>query len=778
MSLSSLLDAPVPGAVVTRRNLAPRLAGLSLLVALTLPSPLLPGQPTAAAGSRRQDSQAERDARGRPAEITEADRRFRFAATRTPTPPVIDGDLGDAVWERAERLDRFVQATPDEGEPISEPTEVRVLYDDDAVYIAARNHDSQPERIVTTVLRRDQAHGDNDAFMVTLDTYHDHRNGFYFETNAEGAKFDAQIIGEGGSGPGGSAGFNPDWDAVWEARSRIVEDGWTVEMAIPFWSLRYEADRTGAWGVNFRRTIRRKSETAYWAPVPRQYDGTRLSMSGLMTGMDEIGRARNLQFKPYLIGAVNQEPAGPVVDGRFEHDSDALGDIGLDVKWGPTPNLTLDVTANPDFSQVEADDEQINLTRFPLFFPEKREFFLENAGLFQFGSGGGPRSTRVVGFHSRRIGISEDNQEVPLYGGARLTGKVGAWSLGLVSMQSQDTVGLPSSNYAVVRLRRDLGNRSNVGVLVTNRQADADDYNRELGVDGRWAIDDQTTVDAWWMRTRTPGLEGEEWAGRGGLDWGTPEWQVQGSATQIGDHFNPELGFVDRTGIRTWDGSVHWTPYFPEVGWLRNLSPHVNAVYTTDTDSRLLSRFVHLDWDLFLRRGDKLSVAHNRTFEQLDLPFEIAPGVVVPPGAYHNDEIHLELVSDASRPVSASLNLTDGTFWSGERREIRLDSGFRAGARFSAEVSWARNDVELPQGAFVTDLVRTRLGLDLSTRLSLAGLIQYNSSTEQLLTNLRLNFIHTPGADLFVVYNERRLPEDSALLDRAVIVKVTHLLRF
>jgi len=477
--------------------------------------------------------------------------------------------------------------------------------------------------------------------------------------------------------------------------------------------------------------------------------------------------------------ADHAEP-GHLMERLLAAETRNLGQYGFGVK-GFTLSMietALDVTGNPDFSQVEADDEQINLTRFPLFFPEKREFFLENAGLFQFGSGGGPGGARVVGFHSRRIGISEDNQEVPLFGGARLTGKMGPWSLGFLSMQSQETLGLPSNNYSVARVRRDLGSRSNVGVLVTNRQADADDYNRELGVDGRWAIDDQTTVDAWWMQTTTPGREGQDWAGRTGVDWGTPSWQVRGSVMQVGDAFNPEMGFVSRTDIRVWDTSVNWTPLFPEVGWLRNLGPHVNFIYTTDTESRLLSRFLHLDWDVFLRRGDKLSVAHNRTFEQLDFPFEISPGVIVPPGAYHNDEINLELQSDASRPVSGSFNLTDGTFWSGERQEVRVEGGFRAGARFSMDLSWARNDVELPEGDFVTDLVRTRLGLDFSTRLSLAGLIQYNSRTDQVLTNLRFNFIHTPGADLFVVYNERRLPDDSQLIDRAVIVKFTHLLRF
>jgi hypothetical protein len=430
----------------------------------------------------------------------------------------------------------------------------------------------------------------------------------------------------------------------------------------------------------------------------------------------------------------------------------------------------------------------VNLTRFSLFFPEKRDFFLENAGFFDFGGGGGGGrlggGSQVVGFHSRTIGIGSNNEEIPLYGGGRLTGKIGAWSVGALVMQSEATGsgelldGQPSNNYVVGRLSRDLGERSRAGVLFTNRQAGADDYNREIGVDGRWGINDETTVDAWLMKTETPGLEGQDWAGSARFDWSSPLWQVRGSYLDIGDNFNPEMGFVTRKGIRAIDPSLFWTPYFPDSPYVRNLSPHVNFRYTTDQEGTLLSRYLHLDWDAYLRHGDKVSVAHNRRYELLEVPFEIVEGVIIPVGRYEWSETNLELQSDAGRPIDGSFNYTKGGFWSGDRTEYRASAGWRPGPRVSLSLAWTRNDVDLPEGAFTTDLGSLRVGLDVTTEMSLGGLVQYNSQSDQVFANIRFRYIYVPGSDLFVVYNERRVAERSDLIDRAVILKVTRMLRF
>jgi len=721
---------------------------------------------------------------------TESDRLFNFAATRVDEAPQIDGVLNDAVWSRAVVLTQFIQAEPDEGQPVTERTEVRVLYDDEAIYIAVTNYDREPDRIIANVLRRDESHRNNDSFMVTLDTYHDHRNGFLFETNALGARYDAQIVGEGSGGPAtfGNRSLNAYWDAVWQSRGRITDDGWVVEIAIPFWELRFNVDEQD-WGINFRRRIRRKTEDAYWAPVPRQFDETRLSLSGMVDDL-QLARPRNLQVTPYVIGGVNRflpDVVSPAEAG-LNYANDYLADVGGDVKWSVSPNMTLDLTLNTDFSQVEADDEQVNLTRFSLFFPEKRDFFLENAGFFDFGGGrGGGRlggGSQVVGFHSRTIGIGPSNEEIPLYGGGRLTGKVGPWSVGTLVMQSEatdpllDDLGVLSNNYIVGRLSRDLGERSRAGVLFTNRQASRDDYNRELGFDGRWGINEQTTVDAWVMKTETPGLEGDDWAGAVRFDWGSPLFQVGGSYLDIDDNFNPEMGFVTRTGIRAVDPSFHWTPFFPNSKYFRNMSPHANYRYTADQENKKLSEYIHLDWDAFLKHGDKVSMAYNHRYELLEFPFEISEGVIIPPGIYRWGETNLELQSDAQRPVDGSFNYTKGGFWSGDKTEIRVAVGWRPGPRVNLRLGWTRNDVVLPEGAFVTDLGSLRADFDFTTEMSIRSLFQYNSQSDQVFANVRFRYIYVPGSDLYVVYNERRVAERSDLIDRALIIKATHMFRF
>lgn len=760
------------------------LIGLSLLAA---PATVL---------ARQQAENEQRDDATNPAAaapagaVTEADRRFNFAATRIEQPPQIDGVLDEAVWQRAVVLTEFVQAEPDEGRPATERTEVRVLYDADAIYIAAINYDREPQRIIANVLRRDESHRNNDSFTVTLDTYHDHRNGFLFETNPNGARYDAQIVGEGGAtfGNFGSQSLNTDWDAVWQARGRVTEEGWVVEIAIPFWELRFNVAQQD-WGINFRRRIRRKTEEAYWAPVQRQFDATRLSASGMVQDL-QLVRPRNIQVKPYAIGGVNHgiDDTLAAPGGGPAYANDWVADAGGDVKWSVSPNMTLDLTLNTDFSQVEADDEQINLTRFSLFFPEKRDFFLENAGFFDFGGGGGGGrlggGAQVVGFHSRNIGIGPGNEEIPLYGGGRLTGKTGPWSVGTLVMQSESIISeangaeVPSNNYIVGRLSRDLGQRSRAGVLFTNRQASGNDYNREIGVDGRWGLNDQTTVDAWLMKTDTPGLEGEDWAGSVRLDWSTPVWQVRASYLDIDEHFNPEMGFVTRTGIRVAEPSLHWTPYFPSSRWVRNLSPHINYRYTTDQEGEKISEYAHLDWDAFLKQGDKVSVAHNRYYELLELPFEISNGVVIPVGIYEWSETNLELQSDAGRPVDGSFNFTKGGFWSGDKTEIRVRAGWRPGPGVNLSLGWTRNDVELREGSFTTDLGNLRADFDFTTEMSIRSLFQYNSQSDQVLANVRFRYIYLPGSDLYVVYNERRVAERADLIDRAVIVKTTYLFRF
>jgi len=711
--------------------------------------------------------------------ITDADREHQVLAVRASAPPDIDGLIDDAVWAEATPLAAFLQSQPDEGAEPTERTEVRLLYDTEAIYISARMWDSKPDAAVSTVLRRDESHDNNDAFAVTLDTYHDHRNGYFFETNALGARFDAQIIGEGGTSRRGfGATFNADWDAVWRSAGHVHDDGWSVEIAIPFWVLRFDRSNMEAWGINFRRTLKRNAELDFWAPIPRQFNATRLSLSGMLVGMESVARPRNLQIKPFVLGDIGQVPVGPEETPYSIHSTRSSADLGGDIKWIMTPNLTFDGTVNTDFAQVEADDVRVNLTRFALFFPEKREFFLENAGLFQFGSSSGRMGPRVIGFHSRNIGIFEGS-EVPILAGARLTGKAGGWNIGVLDMQtdSVDGLGVSSENHGVLRVRRELGSRSNIGMLFTNQQASGSKYNRSLGFDGRLAVGG-ATLDGWWMNTDTPEVaEGSESAGAVKFEWANSEFSTMASVMDVGESFDPGLGFVNRVGLRSYDSNVMWTPFFPDSPVVRNLAPHVTLAYVTDRQNRLLTRREHYDFDLFLRRGDKLSIENNRRYELLDQPFEIVPGVIIPAGEYQFDAIKLEAESDKSRPLWGLIWLDIGDFWDGKQKTWRFQAGWRAGARFSTMLSLDRNDIKLPAGDFVADIWRARISYDFNTRLFLSGLLQYDNISNRFLSNVRLNFIHTPGADLFVVYNERRLTQDPTLIDRSIIVKFTQLFR-
>src|SRR5688572_24824221 len=413
-------------------------------------------------------------------------------ATRATEAPTLDGDvLGDPAWAHATPITGFTQEQPNEGQPVSERTEVRVLFTNDTLYIGAVMYDSDPSGIIISDSRRDSALDDTDSFQMIVDTYRDRQNGFVFGTNPAGIEYDGQVTneGEGGGGQGGGqrqsggsgAGFNVNWDAAWQVRTKMGEHGWSAEFAIPFRTLRYPAGASQTWGLNFQRNIRRKNERAYWATIPRQYNLYRLSLAGALTGL-ETPAVRNLKIAPFALGTLLQSGTRPV-------DADVDRDAGVDVKYSVTPSLVLDATVNTDFAQVEIDDQQVNLDRFDLFFPEKRPFFLENSGFFTVGNPG-----EVDLFFSRRIGIGPDGEAIPILGGGRLSGKAGKYNIGLLNMQTDDYDDrLPGSNFAVVRVSRDLPNRSSVGALFTNRDgtgrlAGRDDVNRTYAVDGKVGI--------------------------------------------------------------------------------------------------------------------------------------------------------------------------------------------------------------------------------------------------------------------------------------------------
>jgi len=706
-------------------------------------------------------------------------------AVRVTTPPMLDGNVtDDPVWAQAPAATAFRQTTPEEGAPASERTEVRFVYSDTTLYVGVVAFDRTPGDIIVADSRRDSSLNDTDSILVIFDTYYDRQNGFVFGTNPAGIQYDGQVSNEGGggAGPGGGGqqggsggGFNINWDGNWEVRTQTTDVGWTAEFAIPFRTLRYPLRESQIWGLNLQRNIRRRNETSYWAPLPRQYGLHRVSLAGQIHGL-EIPTQRNLQITPYLLGQARQQ--GDELSG-----TNRLGEWGGDLKYGITPSMTLDLTYNTDFAQVEVDEQQVNLDRFSLFFPEKRPFFLENAGLFAVGS---PREAEV--FFSRRIGIASDLQPIPIIGGARLSGQIGSTRIGLLNIQTEDVRGredradLPSTNTAVARLQHELPNRSAVGVIFVNRQDTGDlaaeqAFNRSYAFDGRWGIGENGQLSGFVARTASPGVREDQYAYQLDSAYNSQAWSLGLGYTEVADNFNPEVGFLSRGSFRKVNASVFHRYRPSNFGPFHELRPHASLQSYWDFTGFQETMRLHMDQHWEMRAGHEFHTGMNVTREGLRESFPIAPGIVVPPGEYEHTEAQLVFFTNRGAPMSLNTNLTAGGFFGGTRVEFTPSVSARVGETFNASLSWARNDINLPWGDFVTNLIRSRVSYSFTTNVFVQSLIQYNDRADVWSTNLRFGWHHRGSTGLFIVYNDTHGLEGSSLLrpDRSFTVKLSRL---
>ena len=721
---------------------------------------------------------------------------YRVEPRRVEQAPRIDGRLDEAVWRAAAVIDEFVQQEPAEGAPATERTAVRLLYDARALYVGVEAFDSQPAGVIATEMRRDSPRLlDEDNFQMILDTFDDDRSGYMFVVSPLGAKLEQQIAeeGEGGFRGSNSPNVNVNWDGVWNAAARRTAEGWVAEIAIPMVTLRFPAADTQVWGANFMRNIRRKNEQVFWAPVSKEYSLTRVSRAGAMAGIRAINRGLDLRLTPYVLAGGRQDR----VDGRL--DGSGLNEYGIDVKYGVASGLNLDLTLNTDFAQVEVDEQQVNLTRFPLFFPEKRDFFLENAGMFNVGGGGGFGRTADL-FFTRRIGLSESGAPIPIIGGARLTGKAGRHNVAVMNITTRAAPGSPGDNFFVGRYSRDVLARSKVGALVIDKQAvGGGRRNRTLAADATLALHPNFTMTGFLAKTDTPpeafpdryeplapGAEARDAAGYARATWLSPSWHVYAEFVDLQEHFNPEVGFVPRVGVRTSSLHGEWNPR-PGRWSVRMLDPMWNVTYTTDQRNRLLTRRIHNMIGVYFEDGSSAIVWYNDHFEQLDLPFRIRPDVTIPAGTYRFGEWTLLYRSDPSRRLYARAQYAPQTFFDGTRTDVRLTLGLRATSRIAAEAVFNRSDVALPGGAFVADLASLRLDVTLSPRMTFRSLSQYNSTTRELGNSLRFNWIHRPGSDVYVAYDDVRLDGDPLMRDphlrrprwvrsRQIAIKMTYLL--
>jgi hypothetical protein len=697
--------------------------------------------------------------------------RYRVEPTPTAEAPLVDGVLDDLVWQKAALIDSFTQQEPVEGEPATERTEVRLLYDARALYIGVRAYDSDPAAVIATEMRRDSPRLlDEDNFQVIFDTFRDSRSGYMFLTNPLGAKLEQQVFEEGGGNARGAASnINRDWNGVWEAAARRTSDGWTAEIMIPTVTLRSPDAESQLWGINFMRNIRRKNEQVFWAPIPKPYGLTQVSLAGTLSGMRNLTRGLDLRVKPFVLAGGRRDRIGTGIR------RDALREIGLDMKYGLGSGLALDVTVNTDFAQSEVDEQQVNLTRFALFFPEKRDFFLENSGQFTISNQGTDRLMDL--FFSRRIGLSDAGLPIPIVGGARLSGKVAGNNIAAMNIQTASAFGRPSENFMVARYSKDLFGRSKVGGMVVNKEgANSSHFNRTFVVDSVLAPTTSLNFHTFLARTSSPGQSDGQMAFHTRAVLLNTRWNTYAEYTDIQDHFNAEVGFVPRTGIRTTKVHVERNPR--PGNWIRVMEPMVNLIYTTDQDNRLLTRRIHNMLGTRLRNGAYINVWYNNWFDQVDRPFTLQNRVTIPVGTYRFGEWNFAFSSNPSRRVYGAITYKPQTFYDGTRTDFDTTLGLRASSRVSTEISMQRNDVDLPWGNFVVNLAIFRIDYALSPRMTVRTLSQYNSLTRQLSTSVRYNFIYRPGSDVYVTYDELQADElgRAEVRNRQLVVKMTYLM--
>ena len=670
------------------------------------------------------------------------------------TLPVIDGEvIADGAWAQVPPTSGFWQVRPDEGQRATQLTEVFIGYTDEALYIGVMAYDDNPDGIIVADSRRDSSLSDTDSFQVIIDGLMDRQNGFVFGTNPAGVEYDAQVTNEGAGGfRGGGSGFNLNWDTTWTVNAKISEMGWSAEMEIPFTALRFGSDEIQTWGINFQRNIRRNNEIAYWAPLDRQYNINRVSEAGYLEAI-RVPNQRNLQFTPYALSMSDR--GGSIISGTENNE-----EYGFDMKYSITPSLTLDLTYNTDFAQVEVDDLQVNLDRFSLFFPEKRPFFLENAGQFAVGN---PREVEL--FFSRRIGVGAGGTQLPIDGGARLTGKVGNnTNVGFLQMRTESIDGIASQNdFSVARVSQDLPNRSSIGFMYVERDGDGSvlnnkskDYNRTFAVDGRWGIGDETLITGWAARTDTPGIDSRDSAGGVQAAYTSPEWVLNAGYSQVGENFNPEVGFLQRRGFRKYEAGIRRV-IRPENLWgLHELRPHVNYRGYWDFDGNQETGYLHVDNHWEWESGMEIHTGVNFTQEGVKEPFEIVDGVTVPIGDYEHEEAQLVFQTDEGGDLSFSLRSTIGGFFGGDRVNLSPTVRYRRGEKFSTQLSWNHSDIDLPVpgGDFEVDVARLRVSYSFTPRISIQTLVQYNNRSDVIATNLRFAWLQSANSGLYLVYNE------------------------
>ena len=716
----------------------------------------------------------------RPQTVARDGGRTTVRAVRLTAPLRLDGALDEELDRTLTPVSDFIQAEPSPGAPATEKTEVWVLYDDTNIYVAARLHESQPDRMVVNEMRRDSdSLTQNENFQFAFDTFNDGRNSFAMTFNPLGGRRDGQYANENA--------YNGDFNPVWDVQVRRSATGWTAEAAVPFKSLRFKPGAGQVWGIQFRRINRWKNEVSFLTETPAQMGNNgaqRVSRYAALVGLEMPGGSRPLDVKPYVTSNVTTDRTATP-----QRRNDPSGDIGLDAKYAVSQNLTADLTVNTDFAQVEADEQQVNLTRFSLFFPEKRDFFLENSGVFDFG--GATRNSNndsetPVLFYSRRIGL-ERGREIPLDVGGRLTGRVGRYSVGVMNMSTGDeeAFGVPGNTFTVARVRRDILRRSSFGALYTRRSTALNGGGgAELfGVDSRLAFFSALSFNAYYAKTATPGAGDDDTSYRLQAYQDGDRYGAQIERIGIGRDFDPQLGFMRREDFHKTRGMLRFSPR-PQHRFtaVRKFTYQISAELFTNPDHQFESRERRTEFTALFRSSEQLELNLIEYRERLAAPFSISRGVIVPVGDYHYAYLEANFLVGQQRRASGTWGVEAGHIYDGTRTTFKYTGArVKVSQQLAFEPGFNINRVRLPYGNFTSQVISTRTTYTVTPLMFVSGLVQYNASTNSLSSNVRLRWEYRPGSELFVVYNDGRDTTGdrfATLQSRTLVFKINRLFRF
>ena len=722
--------------------------------------------------------------------VTETHGEKTITATRTESPVVIDGTLDEPSWQKAPVSQGFVQKDPNEGEPATEKTEFRLLYNATTLYIGVVSSDRRADRILATEQRRDDRLESDDTVTIVLDTFHDHRNAFLFRTNPLSTQYDALITDEGtnealstdeGNDDGNNDegnNVNESWDEKWEVASQVSPDGWTAEFAIPFKSLRMGGNDKQVWGLDLERVIRRKNELTYWNGFERGFNLEHVSQAGHLEGLEDTEMGMRMRVKPFVVGGFSQ--SSDRSGSKFRNASD----FGMEVmKYRITPSLTADITWNTDFIEGEIDRLQVNLTRFPNFFPEKREFFQEGAGAFQFGNTKRVKTRELLLFHSRRIGLSPSRRAtVPITAGGRITGKLQGFTLGMLNVQTGalPSESIPPSNYGVLRVKRDVFSRSTVGAfLVSREKAGSSDFNRVYGMDGKFVFRKHFTIDGFLAQSAEPGEVEENWVASANAKWDSDFLLVGMEYLSIDPNFRDDLGYIRRKDIRRFTPSLEFRPR-PDIRWIRQIEFSGRWDYLVNQKNRLAERIDNYQFQITFQSGDVLRIVPlQHFFDKVDKRSRIK-GIRIPAGDYAWNSYSVRFQGFRKRKLAGSVSFTHSYgYYEGDLYKWSVSPVLKLNKSLSVNVSYKISYLTLPGGTSPSHTVDARINYVFNKQWLTSTILQYDKSKSFAGLHFRLNYIFRSGDDFFLIYNEgRRGGSQRGQKDRILQAKFTYSFDF